>query len=535
MSLTVKAYFQKKPDDSLEIRRFTIPVDASSSYDYIFKKVSEVFPNFSRGNFILCWRDPEHELVAFSSDEELLEALSYVENGILKIFVKEKRTGHPTEEGPESSGELHPHVVCDGCNGAVYGIRYKCCVCPDYDLCSTCEGKGLHTEHDMLKITSPRSQQKFPFVPPPHFRRWMRKFMNRWHSNHPEGCGFATESPETSEENMETEKPTGAPAEKQGETTTGTEGEATQDESKEDETTAEEEYLKKWGDNITEMMDNFGINVTFETDHDGKRKFYQGRCGRRGGRGRHGHGHHGPHGPEGPHGPFGHPPFPGVFGAPGFPFSGPHGFPGPHGPPPPPPPGCPGFDGFPGAHVRRGKGCKGKGKQGCPVFSGTGHRLNTESSGESKNQNQTQSEENKQTANENQQTKEKTSGDSSPERDTEWMVLDQNGSVIPPNSDLSNQTSITIIGGSAPVIPPTPATTTTPAATAPAPKPTQAPRHSDPRIAESVDQMLSMGFDNESGWLTHLLEAKGGDISQALDSIRPDRRAAGAPHGGHMA
>lgn len=41
-------------------------------------------------------------------------------------------------------------MICDGCNGPVVGTRYKCSVCPDYDLCAACEGKGLHREHSKL-------------------------------------------------------------------------------------------------------------------------------------------------------------------------------------------------------------------------------------------------------------------------------------------------------------------------------------------------------------------------------------------------
>ena len=33
-------------------------------------------------------------------------------------------------------------------------------MCPDYDLCSTCEGKGFHPEHEMLRIRTPR---RYPF------------------------------------------------------------------------------------------------------------------------------------------------------------------------------------------------------------------------------------------------------------------------------------------------------------------------------------------------------------------------------------
>jgi len=52
----------------------------------------------------------------------------------------------------------HEGITCDGCNQGVYGIRYKCTVCHDYDLCSQCEKKGeqVHsTSHPLLKITTP--------------------------------------------------------------------------------------------------------------------------------------------------------------------------------------------------------------------------------------------------------------------------------------------------------------------------------------------------------------------------------------------
>ncbi|XP_024055546.1 sequestosome-1 isoform X4 [Terrapene carolina triunguis] len=46
------------------------------------------------------------------------------------------------------------------------------------------------------------------------------------------------------------------------------------------------------------------------------------------------------------------------------------------------------------------------------------------------------------------------------------------------------------------------------------------PPEADPRLIESLSQMLSMGFSDDGGWLTRLLQAKKCDIGAALDTIQ---------------
>ena len=77
-------------------------------------------------------------------------------------------------EGPQHEpmeGEVHPGVVCDGCEQPIRGARFKCMVCPDYDLCQSCEGKGMHSQHNMVKMMKPGEIPQFPGFPP-HPRCW---------------------------------------------------------------------------------------------------------------------------------------------------------------------------------------------------------------------------------------------------------------------------------------------------------------------------------------------------------------------------
>ena len=88
------------------------------------------------------------------TDEDLVLALTELAGPVYKLRVK--MVGEQRREGGKGQdGGVHAGIVCDGCEGPVTGNRYKCLHCPDFDLCSGCEGRGTHSLHRMVRIPTP--------------------------------------------------------------------------------------------------------------------------------------------------------------------------------------------------------------------------------------------------------------------------------------------------------------------------------------------------------------------------------------------
>lgn len=244
MSVTVKAYLLGKEEVVKEIRRFAVDQDVSCSFEYLSRKTAGVFNNLKNSVFNLYYRDEDGDLVAFSSDDELMMGLACMKDATFRLFIKEKKeprrdfplhafppftfTSPPPGTPQAPPPIVHPNVTCDGCDAPVVGTRFKCSICPNYDLCSACQARGTHTEHALLPIWHPL--QWFPR------ERWMKRMRHcMWNQNQDkkqERSEAASSTPAASQANVD--------------------------------------FLKNIGEGVAAMLSPLGIDVDIDVEDQGQ-------------------------------------------------------------------------------------------------------------------------------------------------------------------------------------------------------------------------------------------------------------------------
>jgi len=125
--------------------------DTASRFSDLEQKITSIFPALDQRDPVVSWLDKEGDEVQIANDEELKLALASMSGPVFKLRV---RLGGK-KIGEQQVGSEHPGIICDGCDGPVLGPRYKCLVCADYDLCKSCESRGLHSEHKMVRLPQP--------------------------------------------------------------------------------------------------------------------------------------------------------------------------------------------------------------------------------------------------------------------------------------------------------------------------------------------------------------------------------------------
>ncbi|XP_071483957.1 sequestosome-1-like [Diadema antillarum] len=456
MAMTVKAYLKRGENANAEIRRFVVDESVTSSFEYLSKKVSQVFPSLgSPENFTIAWKDTEGDLITFSSDDELMEALGQLNEDIFRIYVKENRKGRRDRECPGKSSTdgpppkqgteeevFHPGVICDGCNNRIRGPRFKCVTCPDYDLCKFCEGQGIHPEHSFVKFRKPqvgRSHHGGFFHHPGMFRPYGHRGWRHWWA--------WNQQQQQQNQSQEGEQGGAGPSAHQGPGAPGPHGDGPAGpmgpgpfgpppHPHMPPPPPPHEFLRDIGQSVAQMLDPLGIDVDIDIDHNGQRTH----CG---GRGKHGRRH-------------------------------------------------------------------GKGRRGCRyTWAGTsqeeeeeraapsaptegeGQKKPDEGSGsQEKQQGNTPSQGSKGTAEPMEMGENGTgAGGSSGSDDADWTMLEDGTGTksTPPPDQVKVQDDSTEYAF---------------------------------MYETALRQMQAMGFDNDGGWLQSLLEAKGGDIGRVLDAIK---------------
>lgn len=459
MSVTVKAYLKLGGNANAEIRRFVVDHDVCSNFEYISKKLMSVFPSLANESFETAWKDTEGDLIAFSSDEELVEALGQLDENVFRIYIHKK---NGVGQGQSSEDVCHPGVTCDGCEMGIIGPRFKCAVCPDYDLCKKCEKRGIHPEHDFMKIRKPKFGRSGCGGFSGKRRNWHQRFgpfgpfAQYGMFQSPPDCSFGPPPPPgpPGPPPFGCPSPFGpggppppdgpAPANQdappqggsgpQEESSSGTD---VPNEGREGTPTGPEEYLSSLGCAVAQMLHPLGIDVDVAVEHRGKHK----KCKK-------GRKHHGQGGWWG-------------FGSP----YGPHGG---------------NFEPF-----------GGQGQQSGTSGNSEGTKQADKSSSQQKTSNGSGESEPMETG-------------SNKQKEEDWMLVDEDK--VKDQSDAA--TSSSQQGSSSGFMPDLQG--------ASPPK--------DGNIETAMTQMLAMGFTDEGGWLTRLVEAKNGDIGKVLDTIKMGQR-----------
>lgn len=142
-----------------ELRR--VPIPDILTFEELKNYAKNLFPmltDIEKTNELqFAWIDDENDCVLISSNLELEEAFRTMRaggKGYLRFEVRPHSQTQPCSGG--NMNQLHVGVTCDECGQCpIVGIRYKCSVRSDYDICQSCEGKNPQP-FPMIKFYEPK-------------------------------------------------------------------------------------------------------------------------------------------------------------------------------------------------------------------------------------------------------------------------------------------------------------------------------------------------------------------------------------------
>jgi len=138
-----------------EVRRVLLRGEDGTNLTFhrLINTLYNLFPTLAGKVFSLTWQDDEGDTVICSSDAELDDAIHVMQSKskLLRFTVQLKGS----DATPVKPKLIHANVTCDECGvKPIVGIRYKCAIRNDYDLCEACEAKRAQP-YPMIKIVEP--------------------------------------------------------------------------------------------------------------------------------------------------------------------------------------------------------------------------------------------------------------------------------------------------------------------------------------------------------------------------------------------
>ena len=139
-----------------DIKRYFFSFPAwNGVFDKLIHKIQELY-NATEKKVTIYWKDEDDELICISDDDQLKTAI-LTNIFPLKIYLIENHSHNTVAWVPnivDKKKQKHFGVICDGCKNQIFGIRFVCDSCPDYDLCEKCKSEGIHSEHTLSATPS---------------------------------------------------------------------------------------------------------------------------------------------------------------------------------------------------------------------------------------------------------------------------------------------------------------------------------------------------------------------------------------------
>mmetsp|Transcript_10101 Transcript_10101/g.9052 ORF Transcript_10101/g.9052 Transcript_10101/m.9052 type:complete len:529 (-) Transcript_10101:103-1689(-) len=144
-----------------EIRRIALK---SLTFETLIEKINEIYPDIGK-SLKVTWVDDENDVIILSTTNEFIDSLNCMKAmglSTCKYVITSINTNNDIKSNQSKSSNdnfenqsIHRGVTCDECGlSPIKGIRYKCVVRENYDICEHCE-KSKQQMYPLIKIYSP--------------------------------------------------------------------------------------------------------------------------------------------------------------------------------------------------------------------------------------------------------------------------------------------------------------------------------------------------------------------------------------------